>query len=65
MRGLRGGNFLARVGVLRASCNSASMLKSVRHRVLQRTVQGDCNGFPPEHAARIVHTLRELDIGIT
>ena len=41
------------------------MLKSVRHEALKRAVRGDRSRLPPEHAARIVRILRELDIAIT
>ena len=41
------------------------MLKSVRHQALKRAVRGDRSRLPPEHAARIVRILRELDIAIT
>ena len=41
------------------------MLKSVRHRALKRAIRGDRRSLPPEHAARIVRILRELDIVTT
>ena len=40
------------------------MLKSVRHRALKRAVRGDRSSLPPEHAARVVRILRELDLAI-
>ena len=55
----------ARVDAGRASCDSISVLKSVRHRALKRAVRGDRSSLPPEHAARVVRIMRELDIAIT
>ena len=49
----------------RASCDSICVLKSVRHRALKRAVRGDRSSLPPEHAARVVRIMRELDLAIT